>query len=154
MQPTCCRTPLQAAAGAELKAAAAKAPVPGSGRPRFMTPAEVRRSQLKWPEMSGLRHRRPLTCSSSHACHPGRASLASLDRKGLLPRTQVREVLRRMWLRHGELLSLVFAVDAAHTAGLPRAAAAGSSAHHMFFLQTAAVPPNKFRPISKMGEGV
>jgi len=68
---------------------------------------------------------------------------------------QVREALRRMWARHGDLLSLIFAVDARRS-GMEVLAAGGAAAEtwRMFFLQTVAVPPNKFRPPSRMGEGL
>lgn len=61
-----------------------------------------------------------------------------------------------MWARHGDLLSLIFAVDAKRSGlELPVAgAAAAAAAWRMFFLQTVAVPPNKFRPPSRMGEGL
>ncbi len=60
-----------------------------------------------------------------------------------------------MWARHGDLLSLIFAVDARRS-GMEVLAAGGAAAEtwRMFFLQTVAVPPNKFRPPSRMGEGL
>ncbi len=59
-----------------------------------------------------------------------------------------------MWARHGDLLSLIFAADASRTGLAMPAGVAGGDAWRMFFLQAVAVPPNKFRPPSRMGEGL
>jgi DNA-directed RNA polymerase I subunit RPA1 len=65
---------------------------------------------------------------------------------------QVREALRRMWARHGDLLSLIFATDAQRSGlALP---GGGADSWRMFFLHAVAVPPNKFRPPSRMGDGL
>lgn len=63
--------------------------------------------------------------------------------------SQVREALRRMWSHHADILSLVFA---AGTPGIGIPLTEATSPATMFFLQTVAVPPNRFRPASKMGD--
>eukprot|EP00208_Stichococcus_sp_RCC1054_P004326 CAMPEP_0206143018 /NCGR_PEP_ID=MMETSP1473-20131121/19032_1 /ASSEMBLY_ACC=CAM_ASM_001109 /TAXON_ID=1461547 /ORGANISM="Stichococcus sp, Strain RCC1054" /LENGTH=1731 /DNA_ID=CAMNT_0053538243 /DNA_START=203 /DNA_END=5398 /DNA_ORIENTATION=- len=62
---------------------------------------------------------------------------------------EVREALRRMWSHHADILSLVFA---AGTPGIGIPLTEATSPATMFFLQTVAVPPNRFRPASKMGD--
>lgn len=66
---------------------------------------------------------------------------------------QVREVLRRMWARHRDLLSLIFAADAQRS-GLALQRSHSADSWRMFFLSALAVPPNKFRPPSRMGDGL
>lgn len=68
---------------------------------------------------------------------------------------QVREALRRMWARHGDLLSLIFAANTQRSGlALPGGAGGTADAWRMFFLHAVAVPPNKFRPPSRMGDGL
>ena len=60
-----------------------------------------------------------------------------------------------MWARHGDLLSLIFATDAQRSGlALPGGAGGGADSWRMFFLHAVAVPPNKFRPPSRMGDGL
>ncbi len=56
-----------------------------------------------------------------------------------------------MWGHHAGFLRLLFAAGSPET-GVPLAEAAPAAPASMFFLQTVAVPPNRFRPASKMGD--
>jgi hypothetical protein len=68
---------------------------------------------------------------------------------------QVREALQRMWARHGDLLSLIFTTDAQRSGlALPCGVGGAADSWRMFFLHAVAVPPNKFRPPSRMGDGL
>ena len=67
---------------------------------------------------------------------------------------EVREVLKRMWHRNTDILSLLYAVENKHVPHSNKNHTKYEDIYEMFFVQTVPVAPNKFRAPSKLGDQV
>ena len=67
---------------------------------------------------------------------------------------EVREVLKRMWHRNTDILSLLYAVENKHVPHSNKIHTKYEDIYEMFFVQTVPVAPNKFRAPSKLGDQV
>ena len=67
---------------------------------------------------------------------------------------EVREVLKRMWQRNTDILSLLYAVENKHVPHSNKIHTKYEDIYEMFFVQTVPVAPNKFRAPSKLGDQV
>jgi DNA-directed RNA polymerase I subunit RPA1 len=67
---------------------------------------------------------------------------------------EVREVLKRMWQRNTDILSLLYAVENKNVPHSNKIHTKYEDIYEMFFVQTVPVAPNKFRAPSKLGDQV
>ena len=67
---------------------------------------------------------------------------------------EVREVLKRMWQRNTDILSLLYAVENKNVPHSNKIHTKYEDIYKMFFVQTVPVAPNKFRAPSKLGDQV
>ncbi len=67
---------------------------------------------------------------------------------------EVREVLKRMWQRNTDILSLLYAVENKNVPHSNKIHIKYEDIYEMFFVQTVPVAPNKFRAPSKLGDQV
>lgn len=96
---------------------------------------------------------------------------ASGDRPHYVTPNEAEEIMRRLWEREWEILSLIYQGDVAAQGALaagkrvlpprPMDSTASSAAvarfkegFRMFFLRCLSVAPNKFRPVSRLGDDV
>ncbi|KFM27291.1 DNA-directed RNA polymerase I subunit rpa1 [Auxenochlorella protothecoides] len=92
------------------------------------------------------------------------ASNVSVGPPKFLTAAEVQEILRCVWVANADIMQLIYPADVAQRkrrqgASEAQAAAAGKAAaqagnYREFFIQTVAVTPNRFRPISHVGEMV
>ncbi|KAK9816421.1 hypothetical protein WJX72_000053 [[Myrmecia] bisecta] len=85
---------------------------------------------------------------------PSKATPADGRPRYMTP-AEVREIMRRMWETNSDILSYLYAVET-HSGPQNRRPLLKppADAYRMFFLQTIAVAPNRFRPPSKLGDMV
>lgn len=67
---------------------------------------------------------------------------------------EVREVLKRMWHKNTDILSMLYAVENKHVPRSSKIHTNYEDMYEMFFVQTVPVAPNKFRAPSKLGDQV
>lgn len=67
---------------------------------------------------------------------------------------EVREVLKRMWHKNTDILSLLYAVENKRVPHSNKIHTKYEDTYEMFFVQTVPVAPNKFRAPSKLGDQV
>ena len=93
------------------------------------------------------------TARGSQAAGGKAAGAEAAGRPRYITPTEVMEIMRRMWAVNGDILSYIFSSPKANR-GRPQNAPAHRDTYKMFFLQTVAVAPNKFRPASRVGDQV
>ncbi len=80
--------------------------------------------------------------------------LCSGSRPRYMTPAEVREVLKRMWQRNTDILSLLYAVENKNVPHSNKIHTKYEDIYEMFFVQTVPVAPSKFRAPSKLGDQV
>ena len=93
-------------------------------------------------------------CSDNACTADNPVWFCSGSRPRYMTPAEVREVLKRMWQRNTDILSLLYAVENKNVPHSNKIHTKYEDIYEMFFVQTVPVAPNKFRAPSKLGDQV